>query len=210
MKVLSITGRIARRLSIMGVAGSLALAAMGGVAHAEHANPPGSVRGSLWQGTISGTTSTGSFTQSVNLSLFNTFALEGSNRNPFDVCVSTFGEWAMIAPARGKLRFGTNEACWGSRAMIDVVNASYNATTRTYSATFAPTWETITANVWTTASGITACPYKPFNATVSYTWSADFRRVTGTLNMSSRSQIGCGSSTYRATLTANYAGDFVF
>jgi hypothetical protein len=200
--------KLARRISVIGVAGTMALAAMSGVAHAEFANPPGSVVGSLWQGTVSGTTSTGSFTQSLNLSVFDTFAIEGGN--PFDVCVSTAGTWGVIAPARGKLRFGTNEACWGSKAMMDVVNASYNATTRTYSATFVPTWEPITSSTWTTASSATACIYKPFSGTASYTWSADFRSVTGKINLTSRSITGCGKSTYVATVKATYAGDFVF
>ena len=192
----------ARRLVALAVVSATATLALAGAVApgvADAATPPAAgAKASLptWQVTITGTASGNPFRLTGQIYLARRVTNVTQNGlNPYELCLKV--GFPAGAPQTGAIWFGSNSACFGSRAAIDTVFASASGTT--YTAQPDRRLTSAYLNNWTARGGITACPYSASSGVARFSFSGS--SVRGSLDLSGYGGAFCGWSTYRATVS---------
>ncbi|MER7207024.1 hypothetical protein [Streptosporangium sp. NPDC000239] len=146
---------------------------------------------------ISGTVSGRSFRRSATLVLRSTVTRVTTNgTNPVDVCLKS--GFPAGAPQVGAIWYGSNSACFGGTAALDMAYVRTSGNTATVSPD-----SRISAsgsNNFTATGTLTSCVYFPTEGGASYTFRND-GTVSGRISIRGFGGYPCGYSTYTANLS---------
>ncbi|MEV8633769.1 hypothetical protein AB0395_19130 [Streptosporangium sp. NPDC051023] len=176
------------------VAAALPAPAQAGTASDAGAAARGSVSYSV---TISGNVSGRSFQRSGTVVLRSTVTRVTTNGvNPVDICLKSGFPGGI--PDVGAIWYGSNSACFGSTAALDMAYVRVNGN----SATVSPD-SRISAtgsNGFTPSNSVTSCIYHPTEGGATYTFR-DNGTVSGRISVRGFGGYPCGSSTYNANIS---------
>lgn len=153
----------------------------------------------VWRVVISGTASGHAFRRVALVALAPTVTRVTTNGvNPVDVCL--ISGTPSVQPEPGAIHFSSNSACYGYRSRLDMGTVRVSGGTVTFapdsrlSATF--------VNNHTGSYGVTACIYYPVSGRGTYSFTSN-GAVHGSVAYSGFAGLGCGWSTYVASVAGN-------
>ena len=168
------------------------------------AGPASAANGvSVYEVAISGTASGNPFARTGALVVGPTVDRVATTNgvNQFEVCLQSGSPAA--APETGAIKFGTNSACFGGRAALDLAVTGWTGSDFIVRPDANLAYSGF--NGWNARSGIAAFIYYPIGGQAAFRFGQD-GTLSGSLQLQGVGGGGLGSGTYTASLTGRLVG----